>query len=184
MKTNDKEKLCLTSDEAEYIKNLVLRNKYVIQAVAKSVLQEKYEYMVEDCVSEVYCLACTKAKKLIKHEKPDAWIVVATRKVALNMARKQETRLRRTADKEVDTVSVPDTVFENALYNIWLEKGVIEEILSTLTPHEREIYELLYKKRLTSKQTAEIMGVSDSTIRNINSTIREKIKNAIKTKLF
>ena len=65
-----------------------------------------------------------------------------------------------------------------------MEDGSIDKLLNTLTPHEREIYDLIYKKRLSSKEVAILMGTSDSTIRNTVAKIKQKIKNAIETILF
>ena len=41
-------------------------------------------------------------------------------------------------------IPVADNVFEDALYNIWLDEGVIDKLLDKLTPHEREVYNYLY----------------------------------------
>ena len=184
MKNNEKEVCRLTSDEAEYIENLIIRNEYVIRAVVKLALRDKFDQIGEDCISEIYLLACKKIALLKNHEKPDAWITVAARKVAQNMARKHNTLLKNSTADEIIVVGMEDNVFEDALYNIWMEEGSIDKLLDTLTPHEREIYDLIYKKRLSSKEAAILMGTSDSTIRNTTVKIKRKIKNAIKTKLF
>lgn len=184
MKTNEIEKFRLTADEAEYIKDLIIRNQYVIKSEVRMILRDKFEQIGEDCISEIYFLACKKISVLKKHEKPDAWIALASRKVAQNMARKHNTLLKNSTNVEITDIVVKDDVFEDALYNIWMENGAIDMLLNTLTPHEHEIYSLIYKKRLSSKEVAKIMGVSDSTVRNIVATIKRKIKTAIKTKLF
>lgn len=184
MKTNEKEVFRLTSDEAEYIKDLIIRNEYIIRAEVKLALQDKFDQIGEDCISEIYLLACKKITVLKKHEKPDAWITVAAKRVAQNMARKHNTLLNRLTDEEIIDIGTNDTVFEDALYNIWMEEGSIDKLLNTLTPHEREIYNLIYKKRLPSNEVAELMGTSGSTIRNTDAKIKMKIKNAIETILF
>lgn len=184
MKTNEKEHFRLTADEAEYIKDLIIRNEYIIRAEVRSILREKFSQIGEDCIGEIYLLACKKIEVLKKHENPDAWITLVSKKVAQNMARKHNTILNRAADEEIMDIETKDDVFEDALYNIWLEDGSIDKLLNTLTPHEREIYNLIYKKRLPSKEVAKLMGRSDSTIRNTVAAIRRKIKSGIKTKLF
>lgn len=184
MKNNEKEVFRLTSDEAEYIRDLIIRNEYIIRAEVRLVLRDKFEQIGEDCISEIYLLACRKIVLLKKHEKPGAWITVAARKVAQNMARKHNTLLKNSTDDEIVDVGTEDNVFEDALYNIWMEDGSINKLLNTLTPHERKIYDLIYKKRLPSKDVAKLMGTSDSTIRNTVVKIKRKIKNAIETKLF
>ena len=184
MKANEKDVFRLTVDEAEYIKALIIRNEYIIRATVRAVLREKFDQIGDDCISEVYVLTCKKIKVLKNHDKPDAWITVAARKVAKNMARKHNTVLKNTTDDEITDASSEDSVFEDALYNIWTENGSIDKLLNVLTQHERKIYNLIYEKRLSSKEAAIIMGVSDSTIRNTVATIKRKIKNAIETTLF
>ncbi len=184
MQNKEEVKLCLSPDEAEYIQDLIIRNQYIIRAEIRSVLKEKFEQIGEDCIGEIYLLACEKIDVLKKHKNPDGWIIIAARKVALNMGRKHNTILNKSTEAEIEDMPIDDNVFEDALYNIWLENGSIDKLLDVLTPHEREIYNLLYKRRLPSNKAAEIMKVSDSTIRNINRTIKKKIKNAIETKLF
>ncbi len=184
MKTNEKEVFRLTTDEAEYIRDLIIRNEYIIRAEVRLVLRDKFEQIGEDCIGEIYLLACQKITVLKKHEKPDAWITLAAKRVAQNMVRKHNTLLKRSTDEEIIDVGTEDNVYEDALYNIWMEDGSIDKLLNTLTPHEREIYNLIYKERLPSKEAAKIMGVSDSTIRNTVAMIKRKIKNAVDTKLF
>ena len=74
--------------------------------------------------------------------------------------------------------------YEEVMFNMWLENGSIERLLSILTPHERKIYELLYKKCLNSNEVAKIMNTSSSTIRNTKSVIKKKINEAIKSYNF
>lgn len=184
MKTNEKEVFRLTSDEAEYIKDLIIKNEHIIRAKVRSILQDKYGQLGEDCISEIYLLACKKIAVLKKHGNPDGWIMVAASRIAQNMARKHNTLMKNSTDVEITDVSAAVHVFEDALYDIWMEEGSIDKLLNTLTPHEREIYDLIFKKRLSSKEAAILMGISDSTIRNTVAKIKRKIKNAIETELF
>lgn len=184
MKVTESQKLRLTAEEAGYIEELILRNEYIIRAEVRSVLQDKFEQIGEDCISEIYLLACEKITVLKKHKNPDGWIVVAARNVAHNMARKHNTILNRTSEHILENIHIGEDVFDDALYNIWMRDGSIEKLINTLTPHEREIYELIYIKRLKPKEAAKLMCISDSTVRNIVAMIKKKIKNALETKLF
>ncbi len=184
MNTNEKEVFRLTADEAEYIEDLIMRNEYVIRAAVKLVLREKFEQVGEDCISEICVLACKKIAILKKHENPDAWIAVASRKVAQNVARKHTTITKKTRHDEITDKGSLSDVFEDAVYNIWMEDGAIDKLLNTLTPHEREIYDLIYKRRLTAKTAADSLGISASTVRNTVAIIKRKIKSAVETKLF
>lgn len=184
MNTNDKEEFHLTADEAKYIEDLIIRNEYIIRAEVRSILRENFRLIGEDCIGEIYFLACKKIAVLKKHENPDAWIAVASKKVAQNMGRKHNTLLKHTTSEELGDVGIENNVFEDALYNIWMENGSINKLLDTLTPHERDIYDLIFKMRLPTKEAAKLMGCSDSTIRNTVAAIKRKIKNAIETKLL
>ncbi len=184
MKDNDNIKVKLQPHEAEYIKDLILRNDYIIRAQIKAVLKEHYSQFGEDCKSEVALLACQKIFILKQHENPDAWITVAAHNVASNMMRKIITRSNRTIEKEVNDSPCEEMGYEEVMFNMWLENGSIERLLSILTPHERKIYELLYKKRLNSNEVAKIMNTSSSTIRNTKSVIKKKINEAIKSYNF
>ncbi len=177
-------KLRLTAEEAEYIKDLIVRNEHIIRAQIKTVLKDKYKNIGEDCISELYLLACKKIDILKNHKSPKGWIIVASKNVALNMARKQNTILKNSTKEEIKDHKTEDDIFEEALYNIWIENGSIEKLLNTLTPYEREIYDMIYKQGIPQKHVAKIKGVSDSTIRNIVANIKKKIKTAIETKLF
>lgn len=184
MDTIDKEKFRLTAEEAEFIKDLIIKNEYIIRAEIRAALQEHFAQIGEDCISEVYLLACRKIKVLKNHTAPDAWIIVAAQKVAQSEARKLYMKINSKFSEIPQDLPMKNDTFEEALYNIWLDNHSLEKLFDLLTQHEKDVYDLLYNQRLTSKQAAEIMNVSDSTIRNIHSMIKKKIKNGIDTELF
>ncbi len=179
MNCAEKRYYVLTTEECDYIEKLLIKNQSIVRAVIRSALGEKFELFGDDCLSELYLLMCEKIDTLKNHENPDGWMIVAAKNVAFTAIRKHNMQLKHTAIEEISDIRVDDNVLESALYNIWLEEGVIEKLLDKLTPHEREIYNYLYQKRLSAKTVAEIMGLSDSTIRNINARIRKKIKDGM-----
>lgn len=184
MNNSEKTQMNLSVDDAKYIEELITRNEYIIRAAVRAVLRDKYTQIGEDCIGEIYLLACEKIAVLKEHAKPDGWILVASRKVALSSAKKHNALLNKIADEDIDSIPSEDDVFEDALYSIWLDNGEIDRLLEVLTPREREIYDLLYIKNLSPKRSAEVLGISESTIRNTGSNIKTKIKNAMKTRLF
>ena len=184
MNNADKHSYVLTSEECDFIEQLIIRNQAVLRSVIRLALGESFHLMGEDCLSELFLLMCEKIHILKNHENPDGWAIVAAKNIAQNAIRKHNTISNHTAAKEIEDIPVEDNVFQNALYNIWLEEGVIEKLLDKLTPHEREIYDYLYRKRLTSKKVAEIMGISHSTVRNIAAKIKKKIHNELDEKIF
>ena len=176
--------LVLTPQETEFIKELIIKNEFIIRAQIKSVLQESYPQNAEECFGEICLLACNKVALLKSHENPSAWLVVATRNVAVNMARKLFIKTKNALNNEISDIPHEEAGYEDVIYKIWLENNSIKKLLDTLTAHEREIYELIYKEKLTSKQVAIRLGISDSTVRNLNANIKAKIKKAIKNHDF
>lgn len=176
MNNAEKRSYVLTLEECDYIEKLIINNESILRSVIRSALVERFDQIGDECMSDLYLLMCEKIDILKNHENPDGWVVVAAKNIALNAIRKHNTQLKHTSAEEIIDIPVEDNVFESALYNIWLKDGVIEKLLDKLTPHEREIYNYLYRKRLPSKKVAELMGVSHSTIRNINANIKIKIK--------
>lgn len=184
MNTTENDKLRLTQKDSDFIEALIKRNQGVMCAAVRSVLQENYNVLGEDCIAEIYLLCCQKIRVLKNHENPDGWLAVASKRVSLAVNRKYKERLSRTADYEPINADSQIDVFEEALYDSWLEGGAIEKLLSVLTPREREIYELVYLKRMKAVDVATLLGVSGSTVRNTTASIRRKLENAIKEKFY
>ena len=166
----------LDSKDCEFIENLLIKNQTILRSVIRSALGEKYDQIGDECISDLYLLMCIKINELRSHESPDGWLVVAARHVANNAARKYNVQLKRTASNEPTDIPSDDDVFESMLYNLYLKAGLIEKLLNSLTPNELKVYNYLYVDCLSCKQVAEIMGVKDSTIRNINANIKKKIQ--------
>lgn len=177
MTNAEKRNYVLTPEECDYIEKLILNNETIVRAVIRSVLGEKFDQIGGESISDLYLLMCEKIDLLKRHENPEGWMVVSARYVALNALRRYNTLLYNTDTKKIEDICSEENVFESALYNIWIKDGVIDKALATLTPHEKEIYNYLYRERLSYKKIAEIMDISESTVRNTNATIRRKILN-------
>lgn len=184
MNNAEKREYVLTSEECDYIEKLIAKNEAVVRNTIRMALGEEFERLGEDCISELYLLMCEKIDTLKEHRYPDGWIVIAAKKIAYGILRKDRVRSGFISAERTRNIRAGDDVFENALYNIWMEDGVIDKLLASLTPHELEIYDYLYHKRLTAKKTAEILGLSASTVRNIDASIRRKIQKGINEDVF
>lgn len=181
MSNADNEKIRLTPEEAEFVQTLLTKNSKNIRVAVRLVLGRFYNNLGEDCLSEISLAVIQKAKMLSTHENPDGWLVVASKKIAANLIRKEYTRLKNTKNEmPPDVPTDSDAVYQEALYNIWLANNGIEKLLCTLTPRERDVYDLLYINRLTAKQTSEALNISYSTVRTIESAIKSKLKEEIK----
>ncbi|MBQ4316973.1 MAG: sigma-70 family RNA polymerase sigma factor [Clostridia bacterium] len=181
MSNNDTEKIRLSPEEAIFVQKLLSRNNKLIRIAVRSVLGGFYKDLGEDCLGEISLLVIQKTKMLTTHENPDGWVIVASKKIAANLIRKEYTRLKNTKNEmPPDVPTDSDAVYQEALYNIWLANNGIEKLLCTLTPRERDVYDLLYINRLTAKQTSEALNISYSTVRTIESAIKSKLKEEIK----
>lgn len=175
----------LSPDESAYVRDLFTENKGLIQNAVKSVLKSRFAEFGEDCIGEVCLLIVQNVKILMSHDNPQGWLVIASKKTAANYIRKEYTRLKN-AGNEVfcDIPTDSETVHEDALYEIWMKDNSIERLLCELTEREREVYELLYIKRMTAVSASRLLGISDSTVRSIDGAIKEKIKYAVRNKLL
>lgn len=180
----EKNKQKLTPEESEFLHDLLTKNKKNIRRAVFVVLKDNFKLYGEDCISEVSLLAIKSVKVLKKHKNPSGWLVVASKKVAANYIRKEYTRLKNTGIEIIyDIPTDANAIYEDALYDIWMENGTIEMLIQELTPREKEVYSLLYQEGLTSKQAGERLGISASTVRNIAVGIKDKIYYAVKKKL-
>lgn len=181
---NENSKQKLTPEESEFLHTLFTANKKNIKRAVWAVLKDNFKLYGEDCISEVCLLAIEKVKTLKSHDNPSGWLVVASKKVAANYIRKEYTRLKNTGKEIIyDIPTDANAVFEDALYDIWMENGTIESLIQGLAPREKEVYGLLYLEGLTSQQAGQRLGISASTVRSIDAGIKDKIKYAVKKKI-
>ena len=181
MSNADNEKIRLTPEEAEFVQTLLTKNSKNIRVAVRLVLGRFYNNLGEDCLSEISLAVIQKAKMLSTHENPDGWLVVASKKIAANLIRKEYTRLKNTKNElPPDIPTDADAVYQEVLYDIWLENNGIEALLEPLTARERDVFEAIYVKQLTPKQASEALGISYSTVRTIDISVKNKIKEKIK----
>lgn len=177
-KTTGKNKV-MTPEEAEFVKDLLLRNRQTISSVIKMLLKDGYSFLYDDCLSETYLTACQKVDILKVHGNPDAWITVAAKwsTMALLKEFKRQKYLNNQANEFV--CSTKDSVFEEVVYNIWVENNVPEKLISELTKREKEVYRLLFLEQKTPQEVANELGISISTVRNTKKHLIDKIKEII-----
>ncbi len=184
MNKEQKEKIVLTKAEAQFAEKLLKDNAQQIRAVVCSTLGEENRYLAEDTVNEVCLLICQKIHTLEAHTCPKAWIIVAARNTAQNIKRKHKYDSMAIPFDEIKTKTGHDEVFEDAIYNLWLENKVSEKIIAKLTPREKEIYQKIYIEDKTPKEIAQELDISASSVRNIHKNLKDKINDHIKRKDF
>lgn len=181
MKNTNKRNVVLTERQSMFVIELLESYGNLAKIIAQSTLGNYYSYLLEDCIAELYLLICEKIAIIEKHPNPKAWIIVAAKTTALKLIKKhKKDSLSQSLDLDVASDLIDETdVFEEALYDIWLEEKVPEKIISSLTKRERVIYQKLYIEKKKPKIVAKELGISVSTVWNFNKLIKEKIKNKI-----
>lgn len=175
---------CLTSEDAARLENILMDRIHIIRYAIIKVVGVTYNYLVDDCVSEVLLLACEKSDTLLNHSNPGGWLVNASKNIAYNMIRKHKNDVKNIPIDDLLSVSSPDDVFEDMVFEDWIEKRVPKLLLSRLTNREREIYEMLFVQKKTPQEVAEELHISVNTVRNIKKSIVDKIKNDVYTHNF
>lgn len=175
---------CLSSEEAARLENILIDRIHIIRYAIVKVFGVTYDYLVDDCVGEVLLLACKKSDILLNHSNPGGWLVNASKNVAYNMIRKYQNDTKNVPIDDLLTVSSPEDVFEDMIFEDWIDKRVPDLLLSRLTNREREIYDMLFVQKKAPQEIADELHISVSTVRNIKKSIVDKIKNDVYTHNF
>jgi len=174
----------LTKSEAQFVADLIERYESNIKNVIYSMLGKDNRYLAEDALSEVYLLMCKKIKPLKDHPCPKAWILVATKYVVQGILTKNRKDIAIVPLEDVENYIGGTDIFEEAVYEIWLENKVPEKLLAKLTKREREVYHKLYIEGKKPNEAASELNISKNAVNNIHKNLRDKIKYDIKTKKF
>ena len=169
----------LSPADAERLKDLIWTHRNVIQKILFDILHPEFSYMIEDCESEVMMIAVEHAHELLSHTAPTGWFIVTTRNVAHAACRKEIKRIQNDTSAEGVDLTIAEDPLENILYEEWVKNGVVDQLLSRLTPREREVYALSFAEGKTTKEIAERLQIGESTVRNIRKNIMDKIKRDV-----
>lgn len=169
--------LPLTETQKTFLETLISENKHYISNTVLNTLGSAFSFLYEDCISELYLLACLKISIAESHPNPDAWIIVCARLTAYTVMQQH----RRNAVTAPLEEALPDgaNVFDEALYNIWLENNAPLKLINTLAARERQVYNLIYIKGTKPEDVAKLLGISHSTVRNIRKQLKDKITDKV-----
>lgn len=184
MRTKSSVNKCLTSEEAERLEKIIMDRIHIIRHTIVKIFGVTYQDLVDDCVSEVLLLACEKGDIVLNHSNPGGWLVNTSKNLAYNMMRKQQKEARNIPIDDLGSISSSEDVFEEMVYQEWMERQVPDRLLSRLTKREHEIYELLFVQKKTPQTVADELHISVNTVRNIKKSIVDKVKNDVYTHNF
>ena len=174
-----KRSCALSLDESERLKELIWTHRNVIHKILFDILHPDFSYMIEDCESEVMMIAVEHAHELLSHTAPTGWFIVTTQNVAHAARRKEIKRIQNDTSAEGVDLTIAEDPLENILFEEWVKNGVVDQLLSRLTPREREVYDLSFAEGKTTKEIAERLQIGESTVRNIRKNIMDKIKRDV-----
>lgn len=177
-------RIVLTQEDACFIEKLIEENMHDIKNVIYNTLGQQYRYLAEDTVNELYLLVCQKVDILKAHDCPKAWLLVASKRVSKGMINKQKREMPSVSPENISLYMGKSDIFEDAVYDIWLENKVPEKLISRLTKREQEIYHKIYIENKKVKDVATELNITDNAVRNIHKNLRDKIKDDINQKNF
>ena len=161
-------KLVLASqagDMDSYIR-LIRQKEAVIYRVARVYTRNSFD--AEDCVSEAVLLAYDRIRQLRNADKFYVWFL----SILINLCRKKY----RFSTRELEYIPEVHDGLEDDLVHTAENLLLVENILTHLKSHEREILVLRYLKDFSLEETAEMLGIPEGTVKSrLNRTIA-KIK--------
>ncbi len=176
--------ITLTKDDALYIEQLIRQNDKYIKNVIYNTLGPENRYLAEDAISEFYLLICEKIEALRSHPSPKGWLLVAAKHTAQGMISMHKKDAMSVSLEEALHEPDKTDVFEDTVYEIWLENKVPEKLIAGLTKRERQVYVKIYIEDKKPKDVAAELNISVNAVHNIHKNLRDKIKNEIKRKKF
>ena len=138
----------------------------------------------EDAAAEVahavFEAAGEKYESLREHPNKLGWLM----QTAKHMIRRRWTRSAKEAAKNIPlelVTALPDgrDPFDSVELTEGDIKRITAEVLSGLSPGEREIYELFYRRKLTYAETAASLGVSEKAARARLARVKAKLTKRI-----
>ena len=124
--------------------------------------------LAEELVQETFLTACKKADIVCSHEKPLAWLYQTLQYLTMKETSKA-CHSREQSSKELQDIAAAD------------DPPAFHEILPrTLTTEERRILILRFEHRLSHREIAEALGISEVACRKQVSRALQKCRISIK----
>lgn len=170
------------NDQERFLNELFDKEYDKLFAYCKKRLYD--DQAAEDCVGEVFFRAYNNVDKLMTHENPSGWVHVTARLVIKEMLRKAGGR-RRVLIFFVCLDTVEDQYQHDSFGSDGLGPNIDvprakQKILSDLNDRDRELYDLIYVKRLSAAELSERTGRPIPTLRVQKSRLKERIVKMVK----
>lgn len=138
---------------------------------------------VDDIVAETYLVLCETVNSGAKIENPRAWLYGIVNNIVKHKYR--ELNKRKEKQKFISDMTIDLSYDIDFLDEIISDEDIEKmkaEIESELNDSEKELLELVYEKKLTSKQIADMKGSTEAAIKQRRFRLINKIKMMVKEK--
>jgi len=137
---------------------------------------------IDDCLSETFLALLSALKRGEEIEKPKAWLTVTANNIVKKEydARRKENE-RREPDSESILFTLPAP--EEADDNEPTEESILaakDDFLSSLTPAERELFDLRFLQRKKLKNIAFLTGVTENNVKQRIFRLKRKAETFVK----
>jgi RNA polymerase sigma-70 factor (ECF subfamily) len=127
----------------------------------------------DDVVQAVFLKLWQEPKTLRKIEKPSAWLSKATVNKAIDQLRSSSRKLAVVDAEQLEAVAGTSLLEAGEL------AGIFEIVASQLGARQRAAFVLVVVEGLKSKEAAELMAVTDSTVRNLVKQAKDHLRQKI-----
>ena len=129
--------------------------------------------MAEDVMSETFMAAWDKWDKVLTYDRPDSWLY----KVATRRLRRLEAQARARGSLAEDPASIEADLRRAATTDEWVASNLdLVAALRLLPRRQAEVVAWRLLEECTVKETAEILGVSEGTVKTQLHRARGKLQ--------
>lgn len=167
-------------DDRQYMEWLYTEHNRLMFATAWTFSNSRSD--VEDIVSDscVSLIGKISLLRSMEHNALRSYIVSTVRNTAIDFCRKQRLK-NATFQPGEDTAieQLADKVTVEGRIMLREELRIVQAAIAQLTPHERDILRLKYQQGKNDREIAELIGLSESSIRKYVVRARQHLKDAI-----
>lgn len=160
-----------TEEESSFFEDIYYEYRQGMYGLAYTILEDGYE--AEDAVHTVFLRVVKHIEKLEKmdKEKQKSYLLTAVRHAAIDIKRKKK--------KQGETYfeEVPENLLADNEMEFW-EKELVRSILK-LPVIYREVLQYKYAVGVENKQIADMLGISESTVRKRLERAKKMLKEQL-----
>ena len=174
---NEKELLILISEDSNEAFHMIY-DKYKNTIYGVAIKSLKSPVLAQEIVQDVFLKVWFERKNLVKINSFENWLFIVARNHLLNQMKKIAREWKGMHNYQMDltnTQVTPDNNLDREFH-----KELYKNALSTLTDHQRNVYQLVKIENLSYSQVAENLHISPLTVKKHMSRALFQIRKVIK----